>query len=88
TVLEEPAPLTPATARTALADLGFEQTHLAERITPSRLPTEAETRALEISPERTVTDILRTGRTADRRALEITTLITPAHYLVIEHTLT
>ncbi|MER7048427.1 hypothetical protein [Streptomyces jumonjinensis] len=54
----------------------------------SRLLIEAEIRALEISPERTVTDILRTGRTADRHAVEITTVITPAHYLVIEHTLT
>jgi GntR family transcriptional regulator len=88
TVLEKAVPLSPGVARTVLVNLGFEQTHLAERITPSRLPTEPETRALEISPERTVTDIGRTGRTADRRAVEITTIIAPAHCLVIEHTLT
>ncbi|MFF8960821.1 GntR family transcriptional regulator [Streptomyces sp. NPDC014894] len=87
TLLEDPAALNPAGTRAVLSGLGFEQTHLAERITPSRLPTEPESRALEISPERTVTDIGRTGRTADRRAVEITTIITPAHYLVIEHTL-
>jgi GntR family transcriptional regulator len=49
-----------------------------------RLPTEAEVVALEISPERTVLDILHIGRTADGRAVEVTTTVAPAHYLVIE----
>ncbi|AXU16832.1 GntR family transcriptional regulator [Streptomyces clavuligerus] len=88
TALEEPIPLTPGAARAVLAHRGFEPTGLTERIIPSRLPTEAETCTLEISPERTVTQISQTGRTAAQRTIGITTITVPAHYLVIEHTLT
>lgn len=86
TVLEEPAPVIKGGVKTALADLGYPQTEAKERIVPSRLPTEAEAQALEISRERTVTDIVHTGHTANGQAVEVTTTLAPAHYLVIEHT--
>ncbi|WP_332010762.1 GntR family transcriptional regulator [Streptomyces uncialis] len=86
TVLEEAAPVIRGGVKSALAELGYPQAEAHERIIPSRLPTEAEARALEISPERTITDIVHTGQTADGRVVEVTTTLAPAHYLVIEHT--
>jgi GntR family transcriptional regulator len=84
TVLEQPGPVITGGVKSALADLGYTQVEATERIIPSRLPTVAEANALEISPERTVTDIFHVGRTAEGRAVEVTTTVTPAHYLVIE----
>jgi GntR family transcriptional regulator len=84
TVLEEAAPVIKGGVKSALADLGYRQVEASERIIPSRLPTEAEANALEISPERTVTEIFHVGRTADGRAVEVTTTVMPAHYLIIE----
>ncbi|MFI9588278.1 GntR family transcriptional regulator [Streptomyces sp. NPDC052236] len=85
TVLEEPAPVIQGGVKTALTDLGFPQVSAHERIIPSRLPTDAEAALLEISLERTVTEIFHVGQTADERAVEVTTTVAPAHYLVIEH---
>ncbi|NUK11168.1 GntR family transcriptional regulator [Streptomyces lunaelactis] len=86
TVLEEAAPVIKGGVKSALAELGYQQTQAQERIVPSRLPTESEARALEISRDRTITDIVHTGHTADGRTVEVTTTLAPAHYLVIEHT--
>lgn len=85
TVLEEPGSVIIGGVKTALADLGHEQVSGRELIIPSRLPTEAEAAALEISPERTVVDITHIGTTADGRAVEVTKTVAPAHYLVIEN---
>jgi GntR family transcriptional regulator len=85
TVLEDPAAVITGGIKTALADLGHKQTTARERIIPSRLPTEQEAALLEISPERTVTEIVHTGSTADGRAVEVTTTLTPAHYLIFEY---
>ncbi|MBN6050961.1 UTRA domain-containing protein, partial [Nonomuraea sp. RK-328] len=70
--------------KSALAEMGHPQAEATERITV-RQPTEAEINALEISPERSVLDIFHVGRTADGRAVEVTTTVTPAHYLVLEN---
>ncbi|MFD5084357.1 GntR family transcriptional regulator [Kitasatospora sp. NPDC058406] len=85
TVLEDPAPNITGGIKSALAELGHRQTAAWERIIPSRLPSDAEAALLEISPERTVTDILHVGRTADGRVVEVTTTVTPAHYLTVEY---
>ncbi|TXS34839.1 GntR family transcriptional regulator [Streptomyces sp. t39] len=85
TVLEEPAPVITGGVKSALASLGYSQSEARERIVPSRLPTEDEAQALEISRDRTVTDIVHTGHTADGQTVEVTTTLAPAHYLVIEH---
>jgi GntR family transcriptional regulator len=71
--------------KSALAELGYRQTAARERIIPSRLPTDKEAALLEISPERTVSDIVHIGRTADGRVVEVTTTLTPAHYLIFEY---
>lgn len=84
-VLEEPAPTIKGGVKTALAELGYKQTSARERVIPSRLPTQAEADLLEISLERTVTDIVHVGRMEDGTAVEVTTTVTPAHYLVIEY---
>lgn len=84
TVLEEPGPVIIGGVKSALAELGHAQVACRERIIPSRLPTDAEVDALEISPERTVVDITHVGTTADGRAVEVTTTVAPAHYVVIE----
>lgn len=70
--------------KSALANLGYAQVQCTERIIPSRLPTEAESDALEISRERSVLEITHAGWTAAGRAVEVTTTVAPAHYLVIE----
>ncbi|MFC0602266.1 GntR family transcriptional regulator [Streptomyces palmae] len=85
TVLEEQAPSIKGGVKTALADLGYRQTRARERVVPSRLPSQIEADMLEISLERTVTDIVHVGHTEDGRAVEVTTTVTPAHYLVIEY---
>jgi GntR family transcriptional regulator len=86
TVLEEQGPVIKGGVKAALAALGYSQTTASERIVPSRLPTGAEASALEISPERTVTEIFHVGQTVEGRAVEVTTTVAPAHYLVFEHT--
>jgi GntR family transcriptional regulator len=83
-VLEESGPVIVGGVKSALADLGYPQTHGEERI-QVRQPTDAEVRALEISPERSVLDIRHVGKMADGRAVEVTTTATPAHYLIIEN---
>ncbi|MCD9146033.1 GntR family transcriptional regulator [Streptomyces albireticuli] len=85
TVLEEPGPVINGGIKSALSNLGYRQTTASERIVPSRLPTEAEASVLEISPERSVTEIVHVGQTAEGRSVEVTTTVAPAHYLVIEH---
>ncbi len=85
TVLEQPGPVIVGGVKTALAELGYRQTEASERVAV-RSPTEAEANALEISPERNVLDIVHLGKTADGRVVEVTTTVTPAHYLVIENT--
>lgn len=85
TVLEEARPVIVGGVKSALAELGHAQTEASERIIV-RLPTDAEADALEISPERTVIDIFHVGKTADGNPVEVTTTVTPAHYLVIENT--
>ncbi|WP_433894840.1 GntR family transcriptional regulator [Streptomyces sp. CA-111067] len=84
-VLEEAGPVITGGIKTALADLGYPQVEAVERIIPSRLPTNSEAQLLEISPERTVTEIFHAGQTADGRVVEVTTTVTPAQSLVIEH---
>ncbi|PBC66298.1 GntR family transcriptional regulator [Streptomyces sp. TLI_235] len=84
-VLEEPSAVITGGIKTALADLGYKQTAAQERIIPSRLPTEVEAALLEISPERTVTDIVHAGRVRDGRVVEVTTTLAPAHYLTFEY---
>lgn len=84
TVLEEAGPVIVGGVKSALAELGHPQTEASERIMV-RLPTDGEAAALEISPERTVLDIVHTGKTADGRVVEVTTTVSPAHYLVIEN---
>ncbi|MFJ1708715.1 GntR family transcriptional regulator [Kitasatospora sp. NPDC088346] len=85
TVLEEPTAAINGGVKSALAQLGYPQKTARERIIPSRLPSEAEAALLEISPERSVTDIVHTGLLEDGRVVEVTTTLAPAHYLVIEH---
>ncbi|WP_406289539.1 GntR family transcriptional regulator [Embleya sp. NBC_00896] len=85
TVLTEPAPVMRGGVKSALAELGYPQTVARERITPSRLPTEEEAHLLNISPERTVTEIFHVGETSEGRVVEVTTTLAPAQYLVIEH---
>ena len=84
TVLEADGPVIKGGVKTALADLGFKETTASERIIPSRLPTEAEASMLEISVERTVTEIFHVARTSAGRAVEVTTTVAPAHYLIVE----
>jgi GntR family transcriptional regulator len=84
TVLEDPGPVIKGGVKSALADLGYPQTDASERIVV-RLPTGQEAEDLEISPERDVLDIRHTGRTADGQAVEVTTTVTPAHYVILEH---
>lgn len=83
-VLEESGSVIVGGVKSKLAQLGYPQTHGAERI-QVRQPTEMEVRALEISPERSVLDIYHIGKMADGRAVEVTTTATPAHYLVVEN---
>lgn len=81
--LEESGSVIVGGVKSALAELGYPQTHGSERI-QVRQPTDAEVRALEISPERSVLDIFHVGKLASGRAVEVTTTATPAHYLIIE----
>jgi len=83
TVLEEAGSVIVGGVKTALTELGYEQTLATERIV-TRLPSDDEIEALEISPERTVLDIFHIGRTATGQAVEVTTTVTPAHYLTLE----
>lgn len=82
-VLEASGPVIVGGVKSALAKLGYPQVSGVERI-QVRTPTEAEIRALEISPERSVLDIYHVGRMANGRAVEVTTTATPAHYLIVE----
>lgn len=83
TVLEEPGPVIVGGVKSALAELGHPQVSATERIIV-RPPTDDEVAALEISPERNVLDIVHVGATEEGRAVEVTTTVTPAHYLRIE----
>ncbi|WP_284454796.1 GntR family transcriptional regulator [Actinomadura madurae] len=85
TVLEEDGPVIVGGVKSALAELGYPQVSARERIIPSRLPTDAEARALEISPERTVIQITHVGMTAEGRAVEVTVTVAPAHYLTAQY---
>lgn len=85
TVLEEAGPVIHGGVKSALAELGYPQTEATERIIV-RPPTEVEADALEISPERTVFEVVHVGRTQGGQAVEVTITVTPAHYLVIENT--
>ncbi|MEV4615263.1 GntR family transcriptional regulator [Kitasatospora sp. NPDC049258] len=85
TVLEEPSAVIKGGVKSALAELGYPQASVRERIIPSRNPSEAEAALLEISQERSITDIVHIGLMEDGRVVEVTTTVTPAHYLVIEH---
>ncbi len=83
TVLDQPGSVIVGGVKSALAELGYEQTSASERVL-NRVPTEEEVARLEISPERSVYDITHVGRTAEGRAVEVTVMVTPAHYLIIE----
>ncbi|MER5645988.1 GntR family transcriptional regulator [Streptosporangium sp. NPDC002524] len=83
TVLEDGESVIVGGVKSALAEIGYPQTVATERFAV-RPPTDAEVNALEISPERSVLDINHTGQTADGRVVEVTTTVTPAHYLIIE----
>jgi len=83
TVLEEPAPVITGGVKSALAGLGYPQASASERIIV-RLPTDQEAGELEISLDRTVLEIVHTGRLADGRAVEVTTTLTPSNYIILE----
>jgi GntR family transcriptional regulator len=85
TVLEEDGPVIVGGVKSALAEIGHPQTSARERTIPSRLPTDAEARALKISPERTVIQITHVGVTAEGRAVEVTVTVAPAHYLTAQY---
>lgn len=85
TVLEENGPVIVGGVKSALGELGYPQVSARERLVPSRLPTDAEANALEISPERTVVEITHVGMTAEGRAVEVTISVAPAHYLTAEY---
>ncbi|MEU8123578.1 UTRA domain-containing protein [Spirillospora sp. NPDC049024] len=85
TVLEEDGPVIVGGVKSALAELGYAQTRTREQIIPSRLPTDAEAHALEISPERTVVEITHVGMTAEGRAVEVTVSVAPAHYVTAQY---
>ncbi|TMQ95973.1 GntR family transcriptional regulator [Actinomadura soli] len=85
TVLEEAGPVIVGGVKSALAELGHRQVSAREQIIPSRLPTDAEAHALEISPERTVVEITHVGMTAEGRAVEVTISVAPAHYLTAQY---
>lgn len=85
TVLEEEGPVIVGGVKSALGELGYPQVTAREEITPSRLPTDIEARALEISPERTVVEITHVGMTAEGRAVEVTISVAPAHYLTAQY---
>jgi GntR family transcriptional regulator len=84
TALEDANAVLVGGVKTTLADLGHPQVAAWEWIVPSRLPTAEEVDALEISPDRTVVDIIHVGTTADGRAVEVTTTVAPAHYVLIK----
>ncbi|MGW4411901.1 UTRA domain-containing protein [Nonomuraea sp. NPDC004702] len=71
--------------KSALAELGHAPVEATERIIV-RPPTEEEAVALEISPELMVIDIFHVAKTENGQSVEVTTTVTPAPYLVIEHT--
>ncbi|AWS47943.1 GntR family transcriptional regulator [Streptosporangium sp. 'caverna'] len=81
--LEDPRSVIMGGVKSTLAELGHRQVEAGERIIV-RTPTEEESTVLEISPERSVLDIMHVGRTADGRVVEVTTTVAPAHYLAIE----
>ncbi|MFD0889921.1 GntR family transcriptional regulator [Streptosporangium algeriense] len=85
TAFEEPAPAIVGGVKSLYATLGYPQVEAHERISV-RLPTDEEAGKLEISTERSVFDILHVGCTADGRAVEVTTTVTPTNYLIIEST--
>lgn len=85
TVLEEDGPVIVGGVKSALAELGYAQVSASESIIPSRLPTDTEARALEISPERTVVEIVHVGKTAEGRAVEVTVSVAPANYLTAQY---
>ncbi|WP_254716162.1 UTRA domain-containing protein [Actinomadura sp. WMMB 499] len=82
--LEEASPTLVGGVKSALAALGYPQTTAKERITASRTPTPAEFQALDISPERSVAEIMHIGYTADGRVVEVTVTVAPAQTLVAE----
>lgn len=85
TALEEVNQEIAGGTKTALGELGYQQVTARERILPSRLPTDVEALALDISPERTVAEIAHVGLTAEGKAVEVTISVLPAHYLVAEY---
>ena len=82
TALEDASAVIVGGTKSALAELGHPQIFATERLL-TRLPSEEEIDALEISPERTVLDIFHVGRTA-AQPVEVITTVTPAHYLIVE----
>jgi GntR family transcriptional regulator len=84
TVLEADGPVIKGGVKSALAELGYQETSASERIIPSRLPSGDEADRLEISVERSVTEIFHVAKTAEGRAVEVTTTVAPAHYITIE----
>jgi GntR family transcriptional regulator len=83
TPLEDPSSVLVGGVKTVMADLGYPQT-AGRELMSSRLPTEVEARVLEISPDRTVMDIVHMGYTAAGRVVEVTTTVAPAHYLTFD----
>jgi GntR family transcriptional regulator len=83
TELEDATAVIVGGVKSALNNLGYPQAEATERIIV-RLPTDGEVEALEISPERSVLEIFHVGKTADGKAVEVTTTATPAHYLMVE----
>jgi GntR family transcriptional regulator len=84
TVLEDSDAVLVGGVKSALAELGVRQTEAIERWFVRR-PTEPEAISLEISPDRSVLDLLHIGQTADGRAVEVTTTVTPADTQIIEY---
>lgn len=85
TALENARPTLIGGVKSVLESAGYVQTWAREHIVMSRLPSEEEAFKLEISPERTVTEITHTGMTEDGRAVEVTVSVAPAHYVAAEY---
>lgn len=83
TVLEAQGPVIVGGVKTALAEIGYPQVSAKERYI-NRRPTPEEAKALGISPERDVIEIIHIGKTADGQVVEVTTTTAAANRLVIE----
>ncbi|MEV5950413.1 GntR family transcriptional regulator [Streptomyces sp. NPDC051993] len=69
-----------------LAELGHTQVKIEETLNV-RPPTVEESAALQLDEEHRVYDLLRVGRTAEGRAVEVTLLVLPVHLWTLRYDL-